>query len=329
MTILFVGGEQGDFHGCGMSVDTSGTYHVSARARCALGGQNSQRATVNLASSAADIWTHHRRYWRGFNGGDGTWFTLVEFGDAVGSRYRVAWRGSTSTYQLEYLSGGTTWTSYASYAAAALPSGGAVTYDTRLTVSASGFFGLYIDGLLVASFTGNTTISAAVSGVTNVAFVAAANDGTTTYQHWLSEFIVADEDIRGLFVNRLSPSAAGATSDWTGSYTEIDDITRDDSDNISSATANQETQVALSDLSGTVGTVRGVYVKVRAAKGPTGPQGIQVGLRIGSTNYLSGTLTPIGVYMPLQYEMATNPATSAAWTVSDLNSAQLAVKSIT
>lgn len=324
MSILFVGGEPGDFDGCSMPVVTTAGTFRSTYARCAMGGFGGQRAVVTIASTA-DVWVAHRRYWEGYNSGDVTEYPLVEFSDNGGARYRVAFKGSLSQYKLQYLSGGS-WNDYATYAASALPSATIAAYTVRLTVhSSTGFFGLYVEGLLVASYTGNTTISGAVSGVTQVGLASSASSSSN--EHFVSEVIVADEDIRNLSLARLSPSAAGATSNWTGAYTEIDEDTLNDTDAITSATANQESQFALTDLTSTQGSVRGVYVKARAAKGGSGPLHVQLGLRIGSTNYLSGDLSPGNAYGPLQYELTTNPATSGAWANADLNSAQLAVKS--
>ena len=79
---------------------------------------------------------------------------------------------------------------------------------------------VYIDGALIISFSGDVT----VTGLTS--YNCASFSGLLGNTPWLSEFIVADEDLRawnGLLTMALT--GAGTTDAWTGVYSTINGTT--------------------------------------------------------------------------------------------------------
>ena len=62
----------------------------------------------------------------------------------------------------------------------------------------------------------------------------------------------------------------------------------------------------------------GVGVGVRALCGSTGPQNLQLALRTGGANYLSGTDFALSTgFQASAYTWTTDPATSASWTAAN------------
>lgn len=155
-------------------------------------------------------------------------------------------------------------------------------------------------------------------------------DGVTSGgAHGGSQFIISDEITIGWRLMTATLSGAGATSAWTGDYTSVDEATYNDADFIYSGTANQVETYTISTGTLTGYTVRGVGVYARAKRGDSGPQNFQLALRVGSTDYFSGTKA-LGVgYESYGHIWNTNPDTAAEWSTSQVSSIQVGVKSIT
>lgn len=106
----------------------------------------------------------------------------------------------------------------------------------------------------------------------------------------------------------------------------VDDTTQDgDSTYAFSASAGVKDTYNMTDHSIT-GSVKAVQVDLIARKDLTGLKQVCPVWRIGSTDYDGTTINPGLTYSSLRQIYELSPATSAAWTISEINGAQLGMK---
>lgn len=123
------------------------------------------------------------------------------------------------------------------------------------------------------------------------------------------------------------------TSGWAaegGTYTRLQS---DDGDTtrLYTPTTNDVRQVTLTDTSGLTGaTINSltVYAKFRSLDPVSNT--FQIGVRTGGTDYWSADKDTVNVttYVLFSNTWATNPNTSSAWTISDLDGVQAGLKKI-
>ena len=206
------------------------------------------------------------------------------------------------------------------------------TFDFHWVIDdVSGLFEWYVDGVLVAQYTGDTLHT----GFTQIDTLTLTQHGTGTGSAngvSFSEIIVATEDTRPLRVHGMYATAAGTNTAWTGDNTAVDEATFDDTDFIESGTADQKESYACTDLSAVADnfSVRAVALNARALRDTTGPQNMELLVRSGGTDYTSGNVSGLTTsFAPFSYIWATDPATAAAWTTSGVNAAEIGVVSRT
>ena len=124
------------------------------------------------------------------------------------------------------------------------------------------------------------------------------------------------------------PNAAGdALTNFTGAYTTVDEITKDDSD---LANSNTNDGTALYNLfptpSGSFG-VKAVGISARATKSSDStPTKIALGVKsAGSTDDGSDQALTVA-WATYQRLMTTNPLTTAVWTTAEIDALQLQLK---
>jgi hypothetical protein len=125
----------------------------------------------------------------------------------------------------------------------------------------------------------------------------------------------------------LLPSGSGNYTQWTPStgsnYQNVDEAAPDgDSTYNSTATPSNKDTFAFGDLSMT-GTVHGVQYILHARKDDAGTRVIAPMARISSTDYVSGTSHYLGSSYAYYIQcLEQSPASSSAWTVSEINGAE-------
>lgn len=186
---------------------------------------------------------------------------------------------------------------------------------------ASGSATLYLSGTLRETATADLT---SVVSIDTVRFYGTdLHVGT-----FVSQVIIADTSTIGKRLGTRYPNGAGTTGDWTGAYTDVDEIVYDDADFAYSASADQVelyTQTG-PDFSGYVPVAVAVYA--RAKRGASGPQNLQLALRVNGTTYFSGNKALGLGYDSYGHIWETNPDTTGAWTGAQLAALQPGVKSI-
>jgi hypothetical protein len=187
--------------------------------------------------------------------------------------------------------------------------------------SASGYLRLYSSGTLFAD-SGIIDLSA-VAAVTNI-----AARGPALYQG-ISQIAVSSDPTIGWRVGTTYPSGAGTTNTFTsGTSADVDETIYSDADGLTSDTANQIATFATTTILPSGFACKGLSVTVRAKRGTTGPQNMQIAIRTHATNYFSPTIA-LGVgYGAYCYVWELNPNTGAVWTDAEIAAVEIGVKSI-
>lgn len=332
MSILAFGGEMGFFiPSDGTVVEAtatlgggiSGSYNSSfARCYTACPLTPAYAETVEVAETA-DFWLHFEvdQYFFSNSSTQGPIVEFLDGSDVPFVRLNSDSQAST-TWQVEYWTGAA-WTAAGTFTA---PGDSLQTLDINVVGnSASGSASVYLSG------TNRLTTAAidlsAYGGVAKVRFYGRGSSIAGTRA--ISQVIMADEPTIGWRLATVPATGAGATTDFTGTYTEIDEVVYSDADFINSAVANQVEIFSHSSTVPSGYTVRAFGVTARAKRGASGPANLQLALRSSGTTYFSGSKALDVGYGAFCHVWETDPATAAAFATSAIASLQFGVKSIT
>jgi hypothetical protein len=329
MTILAGGGEMGAFIPSDSSIieSTSSGYFDSSFARCALNCSGSASYADGFEFAATgDTWTHFEVI-QNTASASGSQATLCTWLDASANElFRLTsttpFTGQTMTIQLQY-NNASVWTNLGS---SFTVTSALLTLDVNLVSnSASGSGTVYLSGTQRSTGTANLSALAGVAQFRGNGKTVAIPATVS-----LSQVIIADESTIGWRLKTVPATGAGATTDWTGTYTEIDEIVYSDADFINSATVDQVELFSHGTTVPSGYTVRGVIVTARAKRGSaSGPQNLQLALRSGGTTYFSSSQALGLGYGAHSKVWEQDPATTADFTASAISTLQFGVKSIT
>ncbi len=307
----------------GLSVSTSSAELAAEAGEGVAIATNSAQVLRLPFAAASDVWVDFSYYQNGSWPSAVAPILVLSSGGTDLFRLNVV-ASSGSMFRASYWNG-SGWT-YAAAAAGTAGSSSRVRFALHVRISDSGgVIDLYKDGALVASFEGDTQLTAATT-VDSARFSSMVSARAT-----LSAMMVADEDTRAITYIHRRVNGAGAVSDWGGASTAVDETGIDDTDLIQSDTADEVSTFAKAALPTAYASgydVVGVGVVARARKGASGPDRLQLVARSGSTNGFSGDRTLDGAFAPASHVFHQNPATSAAWTYAEADAAQPGVKSI-
>jgi len=201
---------------------------------------------------------------------------------------------------------------------------------------ADGLVQVWVNGVLDIDVSGVDTLPTGKTSV-NMWILGAITDSTFTVPNsYMGELIVADARIHDPFTQRktfavLRPSGAGNNSQWSGSYSDVDEAVPDDSDGISVNTVDQVSTFALGNLPAGVESVNAVSVwnRIVGQGGPT-PRNVQPAIRTNSNNYF-GDSKPVTALRPWYgcKLWVLNPNTSSAWSIAEVNALEAGAKSVT
>jgi hypothetical protein len=200
------------------------------------------------------------------------------------------------------------------------------------TCSGSGAIALYFDGVQVINFSGNpctdsatqlnqvefASLTAGTNSANSCGVAGGANAGTC----W-SELIIADSDTRGMGLWTLAPQAAGNTQSWTpNTVGNVNPALITDTNFVSSTTSGQLSEwTTLTTPPTGSWNLMAVVQEARVQTSTSGPTTFEWLVRTkDGTNHVTGSVTPtVGTWANFNNQIwATNPFTSAAWTISDI-----------
>lgn len=320
MTIHFMASEMAGFvpsDNSSYEMTTPPGYFDTAFSRAGtMAGQTSPTSYMGPTGLALpDVFFTHFAFRRTTTGS--STHTLVSYVDGATEVFRIQATGTTLQMQA-YIAA--VWTNV----------GSAVSYAQNVL----NHLDLYISG---NSGTGTATLYLAgterATATANLALVTSLNElrfyGVNSASGCvISQCVIDTESTVGGRLFTVPVSGVGATTGWTGAWTEVDEIVYSDADFINSGTANQVSTFAVTAPTLTGYVVRAVGVYARAKRDASGPQNIQLVLRVSGTDYFSATKAlGIGYTSPGNI-WETNPATAAAWVNTAIAALQPGAKSI-
>lgn len=254
---------------------------------------------------------------------------IISFNNGTTAQLRLtATSNSTANYleiKVEKTTNGTTYTQLGSDVFR-MPAATMI-YDFEIVTGGSGTFKVWRDNTLVFSFSGDVTTQTTIN---RVSFASHHTSATAS----CSEMIVADSTTIGMKLFQSFPNASGDTNAWTGTQTAIDDSTYDVADFVETNTVNNVCIFNHSDLTSVIignRTVSGVFQAaagtIQAASTPTDVQGV---VKTGGSTFTSASqgFSTSGARSLLAAAWLTNPNTSSAWTLAELNAMQLGFKAV-
>lgn len=317
MTIYYMGGEIGTFTpadaNAGEGTSTLGKDPNFSRVSISVNGGSSSNTSSDF--SLPDEWWFHAYIANRFAN---VAFKYYYFRTATTDVLRLGF--NQTSIKVEVWSG-IAWVEVIAPTTVDMGSDAEQTIDLHVTGnSASGEVALYIAGVKRDEQTADLST---VVGIENLKIAGAASYGG-------SQFVIADEPTTGWRLMTYVPTGAGATGDWTGDYTGIDESVNSDADFINSGTANQVelfTTTPVGSITGYIPRAVGVYCRAKCGAG--GPQNLQLALRSAGTTYFSGSKALDVGYGGFGHIWNQDPATSADFLSGALAALQPGVKSIT
>lgn len=305
-TILFAGGEIGAFQPTDSSATESTQFGAfdAAYARCAIvvqgiHGSSSTLMSGSWAAQAGGIW-HHWLMLNQENFGNPTG-KIISFFRADGTEVFYINVSNTTlgdvTFQLFYKDNTQVGQDFT------LPFGTLNTMDLHLTTTAAT---IYTQG------NQRTTGLKSMADVANITHFALLNLGGGMFG---SEFIVADDSTIAMRLQTLPITAAGDLQQWSGNYTDINEIVYDDAHFISTTTAAQVSTYTQATLLNS-DDVLAVVVTARAATNALAPQNFQLAVELGSGTgpYFSPSFLQGLGYQGNFYVWNVNPNGNVPWT---------------
>jgi len=204
----------------------------------------------------------------------------------------------------------------------------------------TGTVDVYVNGASVLSLTGQDTKNAGTNATLDTVAIASGSGANIDDLIILNGDATAPNSILGdKKVIASMPNADGTTVDFTLStgsshYQVLDETPRTTTDYGYTTTNGHIELVSVADVPAGTQNISAVVIELYANKSDAGAvQSFQRACRSGGTNYFGnsialGTTATYLVDSGAKLVLATDPATAAAWTVSNLNAAEWGVKAI-
>jgi hypothetical protein len=199
----------------------------------------------------------------------------------------------------------------------------------------TGTYEIMIDGTSALSGTGADTKNTANAYIDRFQFLpgGAANSLGVNIDDMVFQDDATTPSYQGdCRVIALFPNAAGTYTQWTrstgaNSWANVDDLPpNSDTDYNSSTTAGDKDTYNFASF-GVTGTIIGVQVSHFARKDDVAVRKIKALVRSGGADYLGGTeFTMTSSYKYYQTRFMVDPATSAAWTSTNLDAAEFGMQ---
>ena len=325
----WAGGEDLFFQKGGLPyVDTtSGRFLTDLGQRCSLqapsGGGNPTKGEVWYTGDL----TSAMMSWRGYIGGGlyGVTVPMGGVGESGTLNSLIVGAKDGTLKSALYTFDGTTLTELAAEAGTALFLGQLQKIDLQvLNYGTDATVNVWVDGVLVITFTGNVTVGDMASfdicvfGVTS---------GATYY--YFSEVIVGagTSDSRALRLGTQAGNEEGDTDEWSGDYTDWNPVALDDDNSVYTATAGQDEQAKVNGLTG-VWNVLGCQLGARSSMTDGSPVTTEkLGWKTNGTVNVDAGQSLSTDWDCYQRFSQINPVTGNPWQWSEINALQIELQS--
>ncbi len=185
----------------------------------------------------------------------------------------------------------------------------------------------------VEFFINNTPTASGTFTQASLGFRSVRGAGYNASNAWSQIMVVEGRSTINGKVKYNRPSGVGASSAWTGAYTDVNEAVNNDSTVNSSATAGQRQTYAMQDITlpSASYSIQGIWQWVRAKNDGAAPSNIKLTIRIGGVDYdTASDISGVGVgFSASGARWDNDPSTSTAWTASNWNSAEAGFLSAT
>jgi hypothetical protein len=329
--ILWKGQEDVDFvvKASGFSAITDSSYYRNGYARCAISASavaSPHQGYPFTPVTSAWVTGYYRSHPNGLGAG-AKLFGLGKSGVAQGGIFVGIANGDVTRVALFHQSATGTYTQKQAETGQSAVNG--MKLDMRIeNFGANTRVRVYVNGGVapVIDYTGDLLWT----GATELDCYLVGTIGAT-YNHGISEGIVADEDTRAMSLVTLYPNAVGdANTLDSGTQADIDEAVANDADLLSSATTGQVAQFNLSNLPVGAFTIKDVTGVFRGIRGSTGIQNWKFGLKTNGTINIGQTyLMDTGWASYQRIFGSLNPVTGNPWTQAEIDALQIAFESLT
>lgn len=215
-----------------------------------------------------------------------------------------------------------------------------VNLGAALTVGLGGIFNVQVtidaggNHAVLFAVNGTTQYSGTFgsSGLTNLASFDIFNTDPGGACYVTEVMAAQDMNLVGARLKTLRATGAGTHSDWTGTYSDVNEAVTSDADFNKAASAGLLQSYAMTDVTVPTGySIKGVVHRFRCKNGGFDPPANVKSLaRSGGTDYQSPNLSGINPaygYVSQRYDV--DPATGVAWTEAGVNALELGFVSVT
>lgn len=328
MAILFMGGEELDFerlYGSAATSVSAATFRSGfARASLMCPGLMGSAARGLFTQPSANFWFTARIHADATVWIDSGWTTFLTFSDGLVKRLGFQVNGTTRALRVvKWDDGGNpfvlTGTSESFIQSIALHR-----IDVQITYGTTGRIRFYFNQVQFADFTGDITSG---STTTLNSFTVSTMNNSDSRATYYSEIIAAERDTRTLSLRTHAPVATSTGHEWLGSQSDVAEITLNETTMITTEEADKLAKFTVNSLPAGNFSVRAFSVAAYAARGSTGPQGIQLGVGTNGTDSFSATKTLDTGWTRISQIFETNPVTNTVWTINEVNSIEITAKS--
>jgi hypothetical protein len=207
--------------------------------------------------------------------------------------------------------------------------------DIEVAITASGVHNVnfYNDGAVGATATITGTFTQAL--LTNLQSLQLYSQNPSGSTVWTQIAITRGLSLVGAHVKYTEATAAGATSNWSGLFSDINEVKYNDANFLSASAVNDVSTFAWGDV-GTIPaglSIAAVAIWTRGRNnGGAAPQDFKIVCRSAGTDYASAVDVPgiTTTFAPLGgLKFLTDPATGLQWTATSFNAAEFGVKATT
>ena len=242
----------------------------------------------------------------------------------------------TSTGQLAVYRGGSGGTQLAATSAGFVVSNIWHYYEMKIVFSNTGSYEVRVDGNATPTLSGSAdTTNTANNFANQLGLFSSGGGGSSTFYddiYLVNSAGALNNDFLGdTRIEGLVPTGAGGHTDWTPStgsnWQNVDEVPpNDNTDYNYTATVSNIDTYAMHDLTSLSGTIRAILHTLRTRKDDAGTRKVAPVFRISGTDYVGTDQVLSTSFQTIQQLYELSPATSAAWTVSEVNALEAGVK---
>lgn len=315
MTVHHVGHEAGAMTTVYSPPYTTTAGNFYSRSRCAIQVQSAASGMITFPEfSSEQVWLHFAMKISAQTTVSTNANWIVGRDAANNQAFRISNVGSSTSF-LVYGRGDTLLFTTTSVEPTVLH-----TFDIGLqTVGSDTLVSVYRDGTLIGQ---GTEVGVVPRALAKVVF---QTSHTTTYLGYYSEIIVADEPTVGWTVATLAPTGAGDYTDWSGAYTDVDEITPDTAYAESTA-AEEKVTYANAGVASILGSNR---IKAVALCGYVSSDvGLKSIVRSGTTDSIAEITGVPASFGPVKAIFNEDPITAAPWGQTDISAYEFGYESM-